>query len=86
MAINWMKRKRERARLHYKRGKSVYEFQRNPYKTGVKVMLPVIIVLLIIIIVGFFAIKAGAAILVGKRQAKEVNMKKGFVKDLFARW
>lgn len=86
MVRNWIKRKREKARTHYKRGEAVVEFQRNPYKTGVKVMLPIIIVLLLIIIVGFFVIKAGAALLVGKKQAKEVEFKKGLVKDLWSKW
>lgn len=86
MARNWLRRTREKARTHYKRGQAVVEFQRNPYKTGVKVMLPIIIILLLVIIVGFFAIKAGAAILVGRRQAKEVNMKKGLMKNLWSKW
>ena len=67
---NWIQRTREKARTHFKGGQAVVAFKRNPYKTGVKVMLPIIIVLLLVIVVGFFVIKAGAALLVGKEKVK----------------
>ena len=62
---NWIQRTREKARTHFQQGKAVKYAVRNPYKT--EVMLPVIIVLLVLIVVGIFVIKAGTALLVGKK-------------------
>lgn len=61
---------RERARTVYRQGKAVNEARKNPYKTASKLMLPIIVIMLLAIIVGFFAIKAGAALLIGKETAK----------------
>ena len=82
---NWIQRTREKARTHFKRGQAVVAFKRNPYKTGVKVMLPIIIVLLLVIIVGFFVIKAGAALLVGKEKVKHGSKMAGKAKKASGR-